>query len=312
MSGRRALVGSLVVALAVVIGVAMAVSYHALEAVALAIGAGGTAPLYPVSVDGVIGIAVVASLVLRGGPGAWWAVGTLIGYTTASGVLNVAHADGLMTHPSPVLVVLAAVLPVGTVALGTHLVVLVLRHGTAPSGVEAEPVPDAAPVPVPVITDAPVRPAGTTPSATPVPTPTDDPVPAPVDDPSRTTPSPGADLAGTTPSDAVSDAPVLTLSDPRPPTRPARVRTATRTTPSRPVRPTRPTRSRSDLLDTVRQLADESGTTPTAAAIQRAVRCRAETARDLRDAVHAERAAAAALVADAETALTDTPAEVTR
>lgn len=127
---------ALVAALAVVVILAFRVSWNALRDVATAIGADEQAAfIYPIVVDGLMALALVATLVLTG-RGKRLALGVLGGYTLASLVLNYVH--GLMPElhrPAgsvPLdwpLVLLATSLPVGAIFFGSDLVARVLRAG---------------------------------------------------------------------------------------------------------------------------------------------------------------------------------------
>jgi hypothetical protein len=148
---------ALVVALAVVVLLAFRVSWNALRDVGTAIGLDTTAAnIYPIVVDGLMALALVATLVLVG-RGKRLALGVLGGYTVASLVLNYVH--GLMPalhRPAgsvPLewpLVLLATSLPVGAIFFGSDLVARVLRAG------------DAQPVTAPVIEERPEAPEVTT------------------------------------------------------------------------------------------------------------------------------------------------------
>ena len=133
---RYLLVGALVV----VVGMAFRVSWNALRAVARAVGADPTAAtLYPFVVDGLMALALVATLVLTGA-GRRFAQKVLAAYTAASLALNYVH--GLvpalqsggrvpLSNWSPAnwaLVLLATSLPVGSIYFGSDLVAKVLHH----------------------------------------------------------------------------------------------------------------------------------------------------------------------------------------
>lgn len=179
---RRARV-LLVVALVAVVGMAFRVSWNALRDVAVAIGADpDAATLYPVVVDGLMALALVATLVLVGRDRVF-ALRVLAGYTAASLALNYVHGlvpalhgltDGQRVPLAPVpavhwlLVLVASSLPVGAIFFGSDLVARVLHHGpeSAPtedarSGAEqAElPLPTPAPVaPTPAVESTPTAP----------------------------------------------------------------------------------------------------------------------------------------------------------
>ncbi|MFI6084619.1 DUF2637 domain-containing protein [Streptomyces sp. NPDC051217] len=137
----------LVLALVVVVGMAFRVSWNALRDVARAIGADPTASLlYPFVVDGLMALALIATLVLTGRDKtvALWILG---GYTVASLLLNYVHglvpalhtpetgslvrlADWDAAHYA--LVLIATSLPVGAIFFGSDLVAKVLHHRPAP------------------------------------------------------------------------------------------------------------------------------------------------------------------------------------
>ncbi|GHJ36033.1 hypothetical protein Sm713_16420 [Streptomyces sp. TS71-3] len=137
------------VALVGVVGMAFRVSWNALRDVAGTVGADdAAAALYPFVVDGLMALALVATLALTGRDRRF-ALRVLAGYTLASLSLNYVH--GLvpamrtgqrmyMADWAPanyVLVLLATSLPVGAIYFGSDLVAKVLHH-------HHEPVPDAA------------------------------------------------------------------------------------------------------------------------------------------------------------------------
>lgn len=140
----------LVVALVGVVGMAFRVSWNALRDVASAIGADGDAALlYPFVVDGLMALALIATLVLtdKDRKVALWVLG---GYTAASLVLNYVHGLVPQLHTSGagmirlaqwdpahyVLVLIATSLPVGAIFFGSDLVAKVLHH--RPAEVPAE------------------------------------------------------------------------------------------------------------------------------------------------------------------------------
>jgi hypothetical protein len=132
---------------------AFRVSWNALRDIANAVGADGTASmLYPFVVDGLMALALVATLVLAGRDRTF-ALRVLGTYTAASLVLNYVHglvpklhgatgADwGRLAQWGPAnwaLVLLATSLPVGSIYFGSDLVAKVLHHRPAPI-----PAPDA-------------------------------------------------------------------------------------------------------------------------------------------------------------------------
>ncbi|WP_369234732.1 DUF2637 domain-containing protein [Streptomyces sp. R21] len=137
---------ALVLALVVVVGMAFRVSWNALRDIAGAVGADGTAAtLYPFVVDGLMALALVATLVLVDDDRKF-ALRVLGTYTLASLVLNYIHGlvpelhDGTVDwghladwdKANYVLVLLATSLPVGSIYFGSDLVAKVLHHRPAP------------------------------------------------------------------------------------------------------------------------------------------------------------------------------------
>ncbi|WP_440581843.1 DUF2637 domain-containing protein [Streptomyces flavofungini] len=121
---------------------AFRVSWNALSDVARAIGADPTAALlYPIVVDGLMALALIATLVLTG-PDRTFALRVLAAYTIASLLLNYVHGLiptlhtestrlGRLTNWDPAnwaLVLLATSLPVGSIYFGSDLVAKVLHH----------------------------------------------------------------------------------------------------------------------------------------------------------------------------------------
>ncbi|MGY4967037.1 DUF2637 domain-containing protein [Streptomyces sp. 900105245] len=136
---------ALVLALVAVVGMAFRVSWNALRDIAGAVGADETAAtLYPFVVDGLMALALVATLVLvdRDRSFALKVLGT---YTAASLVLNYVHGLVPALHGRGVewgrladwdpanwaLVLLATSLPVGSIYFGSDLVAKVLHHRPA-------------------------------------------------------------------------------------------------------------------------------------------------------------------------------------
>ncbi|MGJ7015598.1 DUF2637 domain-containing protein [Streptomyces griseorubens] len=137
---------ALVLALVVVVAMAFRVSWNALRDIAGAIGADDTAAtLYPFVVDGLMALALIATLVLAGRDRTF-ALRVLAGYTVASLVLNYVHGLvpelhgrsvdwGRLADWDPanwVLVLLATSLPVGSIYFGSDLVAKVLHHRPTP------------------------------------------------------------------------------------------------------------------------------------------------------------------------------------
>ncbi|MEU6490738.1 DUF2637 domain-containing protein [Streptomyces sp. NPDC046984] len=136
----------LVTALVGVVGMAFRVSWNALRDIANAIGADDTAAtLYPFVVDGLMALALVATLVLVG-KDRTFALRVLGTYTLASLVLNYVHGLVPELHGRTVdwgrlaewdpanwaLVLLATSLPVGSIYFGSDLVAKVLHHRPTP------------------------------------------------------------------------------------------------------------------------------------------------------------------------------------
>ncbi|ROR43398.1 uncharacterized protein DUF2637 [Kitasatospora cineracea] len=173
-----------------VVGMAFRVSWNALKDVAGAIGADELAAgLYPLVVDGLMALALIAALILTGSDRRF-ALRVLGGYTAASLVLNYVHglvpalhgggrvrlADWPPAHYG--LVLLASCLPVGSIFFGSDLVAKVLHHKPEPAentqntanrsgsdvpksadptdawplyeSADPEPIPEPAPAPEPV------------------------------------------------------------------------------------------------------------------------------------------------------------------
>ncbi|WP_328639603.1 DUF2637 domain-containing protein [Streptomyces canus] len=138
---------ALVLALVAVVGMAFRVSWNALRDIANAVGADQTAAtLYPFVVDGLMALALVATLVLVGRDRTF-ALRVLGTYTAASLVLNYVHGLVPALHGRAVdwgrladwdpanwaLVLLATSLPVGSIYFGSDLVAKVLHHRPAPT-----------------------------------------------------------------------------------------------------------------------------------------------------------------------------------
>ncbi|MET9723567.1 DUF2637 domain-containing protein [Streptomyces zaomyceticus] len=133
----------LVLALVAVVAMAFRVSWNALRDVATAVGADRTgATLYPFVVDGLMALALVATLVLTDRADKKFALRVLAAYTVASLVLNFVHGLVPELHGESVdwtrlaewdavnwlLVLLATSLPVGSIYFGSDLVAKVLHH----------------------------------------------------------------------------------------------------------------------------------------------------------------------------------------
>lgn len=122
-----------------IIAVAFRGSWGALRDAALAAHFDrDSASLYPFAVDGLLVVAIIAAVLLRHDRGArWYCLGILAGYTGASWFINFLHGLGTFT-PDPVtgirpgapwyVVVVVASLVIGSIFLGSHLLVFVWRH----------------------------------------------------------------------------------------------------------------------------------------------------------------------------------------
>ncbi|MFI2298391.1 DUF2637 domain-containing protein [Actinacidiphila glaucinigra] len=181
---------ALVLALVGVVGMAFRVSWNALRDVAETIGADATAAtLYPFVVDGLMALALIATLVLTDRDRRF-ALRVLATYTVASLLLNYVHGLVPELHGGSVdwgrladwdpanwaLVLLATSLPVGSIYFGSDLVAKVLHHQSTPhanaeestenernrSTADLEESTTATPVPAPVAVELP---APTPPSA---------------------------------------------------------------------------------------------------------------------------------------------------
>ncbi|MER0446601.1 DUF2637 domain-containing protein [Streptomyces sp. Edi4] len=281
----------LVAALVGVVGMAFRVSWNAQRDVARTVGADGTAALlYPFVVDGLMALALVATLVLTGRDKTF-ALWVLAGYAAASLVLNYVH--GLvpelhgggqrmqLAHWAPanwVLVLLATSLPVGSIFFGSDLVAKVLHHRAPAITDQDEPAESAtnrlgsdlhesAPETPPEVTEL------LTPEAA-DPAPVIDPVP-PVE------PVPVVE-----PVEAIESVPVKAV---------AAVESAPRRATGRvpeSARTRRPTRTPDALLAEARSVtADWPDAELTAEAIRKAVRTSSANGRLLRDTLKAERSA---------------------
>jgi hypothetical protein len=271
---RRARV-LLVAALSVVVSMAFAVSWTALRDVATAIGIPpAAATLYPFVVDGLMALALVATLVLDGSARKT-ALRVLAAYTAASLTLNYVHGlvpglhdlePGQRVRLAGVdwahwlLVGLAAALPVGAIYFGSDLVARVLHH-------RPESAPAAAAQSTPDVRES-------TPTGPAQSTPTHGPEPVPVD-PDRES----ALEEESTPTEPTTR--------PRPKSRPRTgpVPTAARST--------APRRTFEELLTEARALS--TGDQESAERIRTELRVGSGRARQLRDLLAAERDQAAAV-----------------
>ena len=138
-AGRTLAVVALVAVVVGIIAVAFRGSWGALRDAALAAHFDpSAASLYPWGVDGLLVVAIIALVLLRHDRGArWYCLGIIAGYTGASWLLNFLHGLGTFTPdpktharpvpPWPVVVVIAS-LVIGSIFLGSHLLVHVWRH----------------------------------------------------------------------------------------------------------------------------------------------------------------------------------------
>lgn len=267
----------LVTALVAVVGMAFRVSWNAQRDIARTVGADHTAAtLYPFVVDGLMALALVATLVLTGRDKGF-ALRVLAGYTAASLVLNYVHGlvPALHTHTASrmhladwapanwTLVLLATSLPVGSIYFGSDLVAKVLHHRPV-SGTDQEET--AVPTVNRLGFDLP-EPASTTQAAVPVRPVTAAPDRPPVDLAPQSTPAAAAAAVGSGPRRATGRLPQSARSP-------------------------RPVRTADELLKQARDVtADWSDKALSAEAIRKAVRTSAANGRMLRDALRAERAA---------------------
>lgn len=275
---RRARI-ALVAALGTVVGMAFAVSWTALRDVATAIGIPSTAAtLYPFVVDGLMALALVATLTLTG-DARRTALRVLAAYTAASLTLNYVHGLVPALHDLEpgqrvrlagtdwahwALVGLAAALPVGAIYFGSDLVARVLHHRPEQSEPALEEsAPAAAPEPAPVTPDPePEQPQESAPTDTP----TADP----------------------------ESAPTARSSRPRP-TRPTTPRRKTGPVPAAARQSAPPRRTLEELLTEARALSPEEQ--ESAERLRTTLRVGAARARELRDVLAAERQQRPALAA---------------
>jgi hypothetical protein len=300
MSLHRKGRAALVFALVVVVVMAFRVSWNALRDIAGAIGADDTAAmLYPFVVDGLMALALIATLVLAGRDRVF-ALRVLAGYTIASLVLNYVHGLVPELHGRSVdwgrladwdpanwaLVLLATSLPVGSIYFGSDLVAKVLHHRPAPIPLPTANVEESTETErkqsssdLAVSTPAPIMPNVTA-------------LPRPVavgflksTIPAKVTRAVEQPTATPTASPAVRRAVAAESTRPRRAT--GRVPEAARTP--------RPKRSRDELLAEARKAtADWPDARLTAEGIRREVRTSPANARSLRDALRAERGLQAA------------------
>ncbi|MFJ2935085.1 DUF2637 domain-containing protein [Streptomyces sp. NPDC087219] len=274
---------------------AFRVSWNALSGVARAIGADSTAALfYPIVVDGLMALALIAALVLTG-PDRKFALRVLATYTIASLLLNYVHGLVPTLHTDSIewgrltdldyanwaLVLLATSLPVGSIYFGSDLVAKVLHlnpeSADSPETASAQSADDQAPRSTPDRPESTFEPlpdpAPTEVATAPAARPTEEAEAAPATRPPR--PTTVAEPTGTAPRRTTGRAPA-----------------AAKTTADR-------TRTPADLLDGARLLtADWSGDQLTAERLRRELRIGLPRARALRDQLQAERTGQAQPIAD--------------
>jgi hypothetical protein len=296
MSLHRKGRAALVLALVAVVGMAFRVSWNALRDIAGAVGADATAAtLYPFVVDGLMALALVATLVLAD-DARRFALRVLGAYTVASLVLNYVHGLVPELHGRSVdwsrlaewdpanwaLVLLATSLPVGSIYFGSDLVAKVLHHRPAPIPAPIEDVEES------TATDM-KRSTADLPVSTPMPNATALPRPVAVGFLKSTLPA--KPLPSIAPAPAAPVKPIERRAVAAESTRPRR---ATGRVPAV-AKSTRPKRTPEELLAEARVVtADWPDAKVTAEGIRREVRTSPANARTLRDTILAERAAATA------------------
>ncbi|MFP3989349.1 DUF2637 domain-containing protein [Streptomyces sp. E11-3] len=295
----------LVLALVGVVAMAFRVSWNALRDVARTVGADDTAALlYPFVVDGLMALALVATLALTGRDRRF-ALRVLAGYTIASLVLNYVHGLMPAMHDGGermqlaawgpanwVLVLLATSLPVGSIFFGSDLVAKVLHHRSAP----IEPLSVNAEESTETVRN---RSTADLPESTPTPVaanPAQMPLPVPVGFVKSTLPLKPVPAAPA-PRERVLSALGLPIDPPIEPGTAAaessRPRRATGRVPEV-ARSSRPRRTAAQLLDEARAVtADWPDAKLTAEGIRLAVHTSPKNARTLRDTLRAERAESA-------------------
>ncbi|WP_030780310.1 DUF2637 domain-containing protein [Streptomyces sp. NRRL S-920] len=287
----------LVLALVAVVGMAFRVSWNALRDIANAVGADATAAtLYPFVVDGLMALALVATLVLAGN-NRTFALRVLGTYTGASLILNYVHGLVPELHGRTVdwgrladwdpanwaLVLLATSLPVGSIYFGSDLVAKVLHHrapveqSTTQANTEesTETIMKRSTADLPVSTPAPV-PANVVAL----------PRPVPVGFLKSTLP--------TKPLPSIDPAPAVPIEQRTAAAESTRPRRATGRVPDV-AKSTRPKRTPQQLLAEARAAtADWPDAKVTGEGIRRAIHTSPANARTLRDTILAERTASAA------------------
>ncbi len=293
--------GLLITALVVVVGMAFRVSWNALRDIANAIGADHTAAtLYPFVVDGLMALALVATLVLVGNDRKF-ALRVLGTYTGASLVLNYVHGLVPALHGATVdwgrladwdpanwaLVLLATSLPVGSIYFGSDLVAKVLHHQPAPIPAPIANAEESTETtmkrstadlpkstPAPIITPAVANPVRT-------------PDPVPLGFLKSALPLKPVPAIGSAPVNSIGSTPKRTTVA----ATSTRPRAATGRVPSV-ARSPQPKRTQAQLLDEARTAtANLPDAKVTAEGIRRMIRTSPANARMLRDTILAERAA---------------------
>ncbi|MEW2118377.1 DUF2637 domain-containing protein [Streptomyces sp. NPDC005474] len=292
--GRVALVLSLVA----VVAMAFRVSWNALRDIANAVGADDTAAtLYPFVVDGLMALALVATLALAD-KDRKFALRVLGTYTLASLVLNYVHGLVPELHGATVdwgrladwdpanwaLVLLATSLPVGSIYFGSDLVAKVLHH---------RPAPVSDPIPTPVANAEESTETVRKRSTADLPESTPAPIIEPVTVSVARMPDPVDFLKsapGLKPMPSITPTPVPVVSRAVAAAAP-RARRATGRLPDV-ARTGRPKRTPDQLLDEARKVtAGWSTAALTAEGIRRELRTSPANARVLRDTLRGERAA---------------------
>ena len=267
----------MVLGLLAVVAMAFRVSWNALRDVARSIGADPTAAtVYPLVVDGLMALALIAALILVGSDRRF-ALRVLGGYTAASLVLNYVHGLVPALHGTGrvhladwapanwALVLLATSLPVGSIFFGSDLVAKVLHHRPEPAENDQITANRS-------VSDL-REPADTAPDESVYESPT----PAPTVEPTAAPTAAGGRVE-----------PVRLVKSPA--VQGSRVRQATGAVPQS-ARSAKPTRTAEELLAEARSAtADWPDGELTADRIRTSVRTSADKARTLRDALKAERA----------------------
>ncbi|MFE0871887.1 DUF2637 domain-containing protein [Streptomyces rochei] len=292
---------ALVLALVAVVGMAFRVSWNALRDIASAVGADDTAAtLYPFVVDGLMALALIATLVLADRDRTF-ALRVLGAYTVASLVLNYVHGLVPELHGRTVdwsrladwdpanwaLVLLATSLPVGSIYFGSDLVAKVLHHRpasippvSANAGESTETDTKRSTADLPVSTPEPI-----TPNVTVLPR------PVAVGFLKSTLPA--------KPVPSIAPAPVAPIERRAVAAESTRPRRATGRVPAV-AKSTRPKRTPEQLLAEARKATDGwPDAKVTGEGIRRAIHTSPANARSLRDTILAERAAATAASAEA-------------